>query len=85
MPAEISAHEPRLPFDGGVFGLTIISRLVKEAEKFLKPGGVLCFEVGAGQGPALSQRLQRLAWAMSVEPQMDAAGTVRAFVMTRAS
>jgi release factor glutamine methyltransferase len=85
MPAEISAHEPRLPFDGGVFGLTIISRLVKEAEKFLKPGGVLCFEVGAGQGPALGQRLQRLAWATSVEPQMDAAGTVRAFVMTRAS
>jgi release factor glutamine methyltransferase len=85
MPAEISEHEPKLPFDGGAFGLSVITRLVKDAEKFLKPGGSLCFEVGLGQGPVLHQRLQRLTWASAVEPQADAAGAIRAFVITRAS
>lgn len=84
MPAEISRHEPKLPFDGGAFGISVITRLVKDAERFLKPGGALCFEVGAGQGPVLHQRLQRLAWAASIETRTDAAGAIRAFVVTRA-
>lgn len=85
MPAEISAHEPKLPFDGGAFGLSIITRLLKEAERFVKPGGALCFEIGLGQGPGLQRMIQRLPWAASVSPQLDAAGAIRAFVVTRSS
>lgn len=85
LPAEIAAHEPRLPFDGGAFGLSIITRLLKDAERFVKPGGALCFEIGLGQGPGLQRMIQRLPWAASVAPHADAAGAIRAFVVTRSS
>jgi release factor glutamine methyltransferase len=43
------AHEPREAFDGGPFGFGVHLRLIKESLKFLKPGGALLFEFGAGQ------------------------------------
>jgi release factor glutamine methyltransferase len=48
-----SAHlletEPREAFDGGPYGISIQQRLVREAPAYLKPGGLLLFEFGAGQ------------------------------------
>jgi release factor glutamine methyltransferase len=61
MPAEISAHEPRLAFDGGPFGVSIVMRLLQEAPRFLRRNGWLIFEVGLGQGPSLMKRIQALA------------------------
>ena len=46
---EIIGHEPREAFDAGAFGINIFSRLIKGALLFLKPGGILVFEIGAGQ------------------------------------
>lgn len=48
--SDLLQHEPRVAFDGGPFGLSIISRLIQEAPGHLKPNSWLCFEVGAGQG-----------------------------------
>ena len=59
MPAEISAHEPRLAFDGGTFGVNLIGRLIKDAHKFLKRKGYLAFEVGEGQGPTVEKLVDR--------------------------
>lgn len=50
MNSEISAHEPILAFDGGMFGTKIIQKLIIEAPKFLTQEGWLLFEVGVGQG-----------------------------------
>lgn len=47
--AELLEHEPREAFDGGPYGLSIHQRVVKEALPFLRPGGVLLFEIGLGQ------------------------------------
>ena len=58
MPAEIVGHEPALAFDGGPLGMRILLRLIREAPRLLRPGGWLAFEVGAGQGPAVEQRLR---------------------------
>jgi release factor glutamine methyltransferase len=80
MAAEISAHEPKLAFDGGAMGLSILMRLFKEAPRFLKPGGALAFELGLGQGPLLQARLQRLDWVAGVVPHFDGAGEIRALV-----
>jgi len=80
LPQEISAHEPAMAFDGGVFGVSILMRLVKEAPKFLKPGGALCFEVGLGQGPGMKKLLLPLPWVSRVECHTDAAGSIRALV-----
>ena len=50
------SDEPRAAFDGGPYGLDIMSRLVREAPSFLRDGGVLAFEFGEGQH-LLVQRL----------------------------
>jgi release factor glutamine methyltransferase len=83
MAAEISAHEPRLAFDGGAMGLSVLTRLFKEAPRYLKPGGALAFELGRGQGPLLYKRLLRVDWVDSVEPQLDDDGEIRALVALR--
>lgn len=83
MGHEIVRHEPRLAFDGGAMGIGILARLVNEAPRFLRPGGALCFELGAGQGPILEGRLRRQRWVEAVEAHRDRNGVVRALVATR--
>jgi release factor glutamine methyltransferase len=83
MPREISRHEPAAAFDGGAYGVSILMRLLKDAPRFLKPGGALCFEVGLGQGPSMLKQVQRLPWVGHVEAHTDAAGAVRALTALR--
>jgi release factor glutamine methyltransferase len=85
MGQEISAHEPKLAFDGGALGMSVVTRLFIEAPKFLKPGGALCFEMGLGQGPVLEGRLRRQPWVAKIEAHKDSNGAIRALVATRAS
>ncbi len=82
MATEIAAHEPKLAFDGGAMGLSILTRLFKEAPAFLKPGGALAFELGLGQGALLMKRLERLDWVESVTALHDAHGEIRALFAT---
>jgi release factor glutamine methyltransferase len=80
MPEEIALHEPRLAFDGGVLGISVVTRLMAEAPRFLKPGGALCFELGLGQGDLLELRLNRQPWVDWVEAHEDEHGAIRALV-----
>jgi release factor glutamine methyltransferase len=80
MPSEIAAHEPRLAFDGGPFGIRILQRLIREAPRFVRPGGWLAFEVGLGQGPAVSKRLTPAAGYAELRALTDAQGEVRALL-----
>jgi release factor glutamine methyltransferase len=82
MAAEISRHEPRLAFDGGAFGLTIISRLLSDAPRFLRPGGSLCFEVGAGNGRFVADRVARNSAYVTVKQVKDEEGILRVIVAT---
>lgn len=77
MPAEISRNEPRLAFDGGAFGLSIVLRLVQETPRFLRAGGWLVFEVGLGQGPGLVRRMRGTSSFTEVIPVNDESGAVR--------
>jgi release factor glutamine methyltransferase len=47
--AELLSHEPREAFDGGPYGLSVHQRVVRAAPEYLRPGGVLLFEIGVGQ------------------------------------
>jgi len=80
LPAEICCHEPQLAFDGGPFGIAIVFRLIKEAPRFLKPKSWLCFEVGAGQGKALSRKIQQDERYDDVRTVHDSRGRVRALL-----
>lgn len=78
MDNEISGHEPLLAFDGGPFGVKILMRLLKESPKFLKSGGMLCFEVGLGQGEGMAKKLRRSPAFEEVREIKDKAGNTRA-------
>ncbi len=78
LPVETGAHEPRLAFDGGNFGVAILSRLIKEAPRFLKTGSWLCFEVGVGQGSYFVRTLGKMTEFGGVETFADSQGEIRA-------
>ncbi|HET8710927.1 MAG TPA: peptide chain release factor N(5)-glutamine methyltransferase [Spongiibacteraceae bacterium] len=78
MPAELSSSEPRLAFDGGPFGVSILMRLVEEAPRYLKTGGWLAFEVGHGQGRSMTRYLERSGAFADIQASCDDSGEVRA-------
>lgn len=80
MDREVSGHEPRLAFDGGAFGVTILTRLIREAPRFLKPDSCLCFEVGLGQGNAITRMLKKESVYRVIEPLADESGEIRALL-----
>jgi len=53
--------EPREAFDAGAYGIAIHQRLIAEAPQYLKAGGWLAFEFGAGQDRQVSLLLKRSA------------------------
>ena len=83
MPDAISAHEPRLAFDGGPLGVSLLARLMQDSRRFVRTGGWLAFEVGLGQGPAMARRLRNDdAWD-EVRELADDEGAVRAVLARR--
>lgn len=80
MHPEISLFEPEAAFNGGVYGVSILAKLVRQAPRFLKPGGWLGFEVGRGQGPVLARQLAKNPDFSLVERFTDDAGEVRAIL-----
>lgn len=77
LASEIAAHEPSLAFDGGALGVRILQRLVRDAPAFLRAGGWLVFEIGAGQGRAVADRLRADGRYDEITPVSDATGEVR--------
>jgi release factor glutamine methyltransferase len=80
MPREIVGFEPRPAFDGGPFGVTVVTRLIREARRFLKPDSWLCFEVGVGQGALMAQWLAKTPGYSQVRTCCDDRGEVRALL-----
>jgi release factor glutamine methyltransferase len=77
---EISLFEPHMAFDGGSFGLNILTRLIKEAPKFLKQESYLCLEVGIGQGAFVTRMLYNSNQYRHIYGVVDEASEVRVLV-----
>jgi len=75
--AELLEHEPREAFDGGPYGLSIQQRVVKEALPFLRPGGILLFEIGLGQERQVKMLFDRTKAYEDIRLIANAAGEVR--------
>jgi release factor glutamine methyltransferase len=75
--AALLEHEPREAFDGGPYGLSIHSRVIREALPFLKPGGILLFEIGLGQERQVELLFARSRAYIEITPVANAAGQVR--------
>jgi release factor glutamine methyltransferase len=78
MPEEIIKHEPELAFNGGPFGIKILSKLVKQGPRFIKPGRYLCFEVGLGQGEGMIKILEKSKKYTDIIHNQDSNGEIRA-------
>jgi len=78
-------HEPREAFDGGAYGFAVHQRLIKEAPEFLRPGGWLLFEFGAGQHRQIRSLFERSKAFDQVEFVCDAQGVERVGAGRRAT
>jgi release factor glutamine methyltransferase len=59
---EVRDFEPQLALTSGTQGLNVITRLIRQAPEFLKPGGMLIFEMGFNQSPAVSEMFDTAVW-----------------------
>lgn len=84
MPAEIAGHEPRLAFDGGPLGIRVLERLIRDAQRVLRAGGWLAFEVGLGQGRGLRRRVEQRGGYADLGDVLDGSGEVRALLARHA-
>jgi release factor glutamine methyltransferase len=75
--AGLLQHEPREAFDGGPYGLSIHQRVVRDAVAFLRPGGVLLFEIGLGQERQVKILFERAKAYEEIRLVPNAAGEVR--------
>jgi release factor glutamine methyltransferase len=80
MHPEISRHEPEAAFNGGVYGVSILVKLIRQAPRFLRPGGWLAFEVGHGQGVGFARQLEKNPAFAGVETYADPGGEIRAIL-----
>jgi release factor glutamine methyltransferase len=78
MHPEIAGFEPEAAFNGGVYGVSIIMKLLKNAPRLLKPASWLGLEIGHGQGPLVARQLEKHPAFSAVETYADGAGEVRA-------
>jgi release factor glutamine methyltransferase len=75
--AHLLESEPREAFDGGPYGISIMQRLVSEALPFLKDGGWLAFEFGAGQERQAALLLKRKRSYSQIQFRSDDDGVPR--------
>jgi len=54
LPRDVVDHEPGLALFSGPDGLDAIRRLLPQAARVLRPGGLLLVEIGSGQGAAVA-------------------------------
>jgi len=83
MNPEIYDNEPSIAFDGGIFGIKIIQRLIFEAPKYLIKNGCLLFEVGVGQGEFFLKSCQRSEQFAHIESLCDQMGNIRVILVRK--
>ncbi len=74
---DLLANEPREAFDAGPFGLSIHQRVVRAACTFLRPGGWLVLEFGAGQGRQIKRLFDRTRGYGETQLYADVSGVAR--------
>jgi release factor glutamine methyltransferase len=85
MNKEISENEPMMAFDGGMVGMKVIQKLIREAPKFLTNTGWLIFEVGLGQGPFIIQLCKKSNYYNQIKSFTDKIGNIRIIAASKTS
>lgn len=80
---ELLDAEPREAFDGGPYGIAIHQRVTRAALEFVKPDGLLLFEIGAGQATQVRFLFQRARGWHEPASVTESAGEIRVLYATR--
>lgn len=80
LPPEVRDYEPAEALFAGEDGLDVIEQLIARASRRLSPNGLLVFECGTDQGPAIRQMIAPASWLTLVEIRADLAGIPRIVV-----
>lgn len=83
LPAEVKGFEPRQALVSGPEGLDLIGQIVQGARAFLRAGGWLFVEMGAGQAPAAQALARGVGIYEYVGTVKDLAGIERVLVCQR--
>ena len=81
--AGLLKHEPREAFDGGPYGISILTRLLQEAPLFLKSQGHLLFEFGLGQVRMVRSLVEKKNLYSGFRFTLDTKGEPRVAVLRR--
>lgn len=73
---EVKDFEPMMALDGHEDGLYFYRRIIKDAKKYLNPGGMLFFEIGYDQGKSVPALMRKEGFSEIVLKQ-DLAGLDR--------
>ena len=80
---DIRTFEPTASYDGGSDGVDILRRAVAESARFLRPGGSLLLELGAGQAERLEPDLERAGYGRALvlfDEERDPRGIETTFI-----
>ncbi len=80
---EVRDHDPRAALDGGPDGLAAYRALAPVAAAFLAPGGIVAFEVGAGQSDSVAALLAATGALKSIASVRDLGGHSRVVTAAR--
>ncbi len=67
---EVREHEPHTALTDGGDGLSFIRHLAGQAYQYLRPGGLLLIEFGAGQSDAVESIFNDTGWRLQIEADM---------------
>ena len=77
LPADVKNFEPMYALDGGNDGLIFYRRIIALAEKLIKAGGTLIFEIGYNQGKTVSELIKMNDYFENISITKDYAGLDR--------
>jgi len=69
--SNVKDYEPKLALLAGTDGLDIYRRIIKDADRFLKPGAALMLEIGYAQGPAVRELLEQSGASHQIKIEKD--------------
>lgn len=77
LPRDVLDHEPELALFAREDGLAVIARLIEDAPRLVRPGGLVALELGEGQGDTVRDRFRAHGAYDDVRIRLDLAGRAR--------
>ncbi|MBN2070841.1 MAG: peptide chain release factor N(5)-glutamine methyltransferase [Candidatus Krumholzibacteriota bacterium] len=71
LDSSITGFEPVVALDAGAYGIDIFRRLLAESPVYLRPGGALAFEIGAGQDKIVTRLFKKSGFYEKINTVSD--------------